>query len=166
MFKFWLWLHILSAIIAFGPTFAFPIIAAMMRKAPQHAAFAVHAMESITLRLTYPFALVLLPVAGIGLIFTAHIDFFGTTWLLVAVGIYLVAVAYSVGIQTPTAMKLVKLLDSMPPGPPPEGAGPPPEVAALGKRMQLGGIFLTLMVLVIFTLMIWQPGGIASTFGT
>ena len=159
MHRFWLWLHILSAIIAFGPTFTFPILASLMQKSPQHSAFGMRFVETVTLRLLYPFAIVLLPIAGIGLIVTAHIDFFGTTWLLVSTGIYIVAVAYSVALQTPTGTKLLKLLESMPPGPPPEGsAGPPPEVAALGKRIQIGGMFLTLLFLVIFTLMIWQPG--------
>ena len=33
---FWLVLHVLGAILAFGPTYTFPIIGAMARQAPQH----------------------------------------------------------------------------------------------------------------------------------
>lgn len=157
--SFWLWLHILSAIIAFGPTFAYPLIGAQIAKSPQNAVFGVRVMETISMRLTLPFAVVGLPVAGIALILTGQIDFFGTTWLLIAVGLYIVALIYSIGVQMPTGMKLMHKLEAMPPGPPPEGAGPPPEIAALTKRLQMGGVLLTLLFLTIFTLMIFKPGG-------
>jgi hypothetical protein len=57
-------------------------------------------------------------------------------------------------------MKLMKVLESMPPGPPPEGAtGPPPEVAALVKKLKGGGIFLTILFVAIFTLMVFGANG-------
>jgi len=46
----------------------------------------------------------------------------------------------------------------MPPGPPPPGAAPSPQIAVLGKRIQFGGIFLSLMIVTILVLMIWRPG--------
>jgi hypothetical protein len=47
----------------------------------------------------------------------------------------------------------------MPLGPPPPGGtGPPPEIAALTKKLQMGGMFLTLMVTIIALLMVWRPG--------
>ena len=162
MFTFFLWLHILSAIVAFGPTFAFPLLGVMAAKEPQHALFVVRVQESIAMKLTYPFGLVLLPLAGIGMIWKlgGFSWLFHTTWLLVAIGLFIVAAGYSTAVQTPTGMKLMHMLEKMPPGPPPEGsAGPPPEAAALVKKLQIGGMFLTLMVVVVFTIMVLGANG-------
>lgn len=155
MFTFFLWLHILSAIVAFGPTFSYPLLGAMVAKEPQHALFVVKFQESFTIKMLYPIGLVVLPLAGIGMIFTGHIPLWDTTWLLVGIGLFIIAAGYSTAVQTPTGMKLMRILEKMPPGPPPEGStGPPPEVAALVKKLQKGGMFLTLMVVVIFTIMV------------
>ncbi len=42
----------------------------------------------------------------------------------------------------------------------PEGApaGPPPEIAATGQKLQRGGMFMTVMILLIVTLMVTKPG--------
>lgn len=160
MYTLFLWLHILSAIIAFGPTFSFPLIGSMMAKEPQHALFAIKFQESVTMKLLYPVGLIVLPIAGVGMILTAHIPLFQTTWLLVTIGLFIAAAIYSVAVQTPTGMKLMHILENMPPGPPPEGAsGPPPEVAALVKKLKAGGMGLTLMVIVIFTIMVLGAQG-------
>lgn len=160
MFTFFLWLHILSAIIAFGPTFTFPLLGAMVAKEPQHALFVVRFQESFAMKMLYPLGLVVLPITGIGMIVVNHIPLFDTTWLLTAIGLFVVAAGYSTAVQTPTGMKLMHLLEKMPPGPPPEGsAGPPPEVAALVKKLQMGGMFLMLMVVVILAIMVWGTMG-------
>lgn len=163
LYVFFLWLHILSVIVAFGPTFAFPLLGAMLAKEPQHALFVVKFQESFTMKMLYPGALVVLPLAGIGMIFVkpgGGIDLFHTTWLLVGIALFLVAATYSVAVQTPTGMKLMHILEKMPPGPPPEGSnGPPPEVAALVQKLKVGGMFLTLMVVIVFTIMVFGANG-------
>lgn len=162
MFALFLWLHVMSAIIAFGPTFAYPIIGMMVAKEPQHALFTTRFQESVTMKLTYPFGLVILPLAGIGMIWKlGGISWlFNTTWLLVGVGLYIIAAVYSLTVQTPTGMKLMHALEKMPPGPPPEGStGPPPEITAMVKKLQLGGMFLTLMVIVIMVIMVLGANG-------
>lgn len=68
---------------------------------------------------------------------------------------------FSLAVQGPTGAKMVRLLSEIPPGPPPEG-GPPPELVALGKKAAGGGQFLGLLTILIFVLMIWQPGGAHS----
>lgn len=45
--SFWLILHVLAVVVAFGPTFAFPLIAAFGRKHPQFAVAALHISELI-----------------------------------------------------------------------------------------------------------------------
>lgn len=162
MFAFFLWLHILSAVIAFGPTFAYPIMGMMVAKEPQHALFVVRIQESVAMKLTYPFGLVVLPLAGIGMIWKLGglSWLFGTTWLLVGIVLFIIAATYSLTVQTPTGMKLMHALEKMPPGPPPEGAtGPPPEISAMVKKLQLGGMFLTLMIVVIMVIMVFGAMG-------
>ena len=56
LFTLFLFLHILSAIVAFGPTFVFPIIGAMSSKEPAHGNFGVRINEIVTDR-GYPAAL-------------------------------------------------------------------------------------------------------------
>src|SRR5436190_10107736 len=104
LYATFLWVHILSAIIAFGPTFTYPLLGGMVAKEPQHALFVVRFQESFTMKMLYPLGLVLLPLAGIGMILTRHIPLFGEgyRWLLVAILLFLVAAAYSTLVQTPT----------------------------------------------------------------
>lgn len=157
-FELWMFLHIMAAIVAFGPTFVFPMISAAARKDPKHAAFASAISLAISERVTLPLA-VSMAVSGIGLIVTGRIDFFGSAWLVASVILYVLAVLYSFFVQRPTGLRMLEVLRSMPPGPPPEGQGPPPEIAALGSRMKIGGMLLTVAVVAIVLLMVWQPGG-------
>jgi len=155
---FWLVVHILGIIIAFGPSFASPIIGALTARHPEHAVFAVEVIETSAKRLTLPLG-VIVALSGTGLIYSLHIPLWSTPWLIVAIVLYAAAYTYGLLVQTPTGMKLLRLLQAMPPGPPPAGAtGPPPEVAALTRKLRLGGMYLTASVVVIATLMTWQPG--------
>lgn len=159
MFEFWLFVHIVACVIAFGPTYTFPAIASMAQKQPRHSAFAAQLTELIEIRYTLPFALIA-GASGVALILDASIPLFEIPWLYISVIIYVVAVAYSVLVQTPNTKKMVELAGkAAEAGPPPEGAagGPPPEIAALGKKLQVGGMILGIATLVVFGLMIFQP---------
>lgn len=158
-FILFLTLHILAVIVAFGPTFAFPLIGAMIEKSPQHALVLTEVMHKIETRMTIPLAVVV-PLLGTALIFTApgNIDLFKSEWLLAAIGLYIVAFSFAVGVQTRTVNRLVGVMQAMPAGPPPEGAAPPPEIARLAKKAKLGGMFLTVLVVVVLILMVWKPG--------
>ena len=52
-----LFLHILGAIVAFGPTFTFPIIGAMGGREPMHANFATRISYRISERVVLPLAI-------------------------------------------------------------------------------------------------------------
>lgn len=156
--KFWLILHILSVIIGLGPTFAYGLIGAQAGKHPQHALFATELIEFIAFRLTYP-GLVLIPLTGTLMIFTAHIDLWESEWLIIAIPLFTIAFFYAALVQTPTGLKMIKVMKAMPPRPPPEGTtGPPPELARLIKRSAIGGVFLALLIVAAVVLMIWKPG--------
>ncbi|MFI5255034.1 MAG: DUF2269 family protein [Candidatus Limnocylindrales bacterium] len=162
MIQLFFFLHIGAAIVAFGPTFVFPLIGAMGGKEPMHANFAARISGAIERRVVLPVALTM-PLSGIGLIWTLPIDVLAPTsrWLLLGIAVYIVAIAYVVFVQDPAAHKVIAL--STPPagGPPPGGpppGGPPPELLAAIKKVQQGGLILTVLLVAIFLLMIFRPG--------
>jgi len=69
---FLLFLHILSAIVAFGPTFAFAIYGAQAGKEPQHANFMARANHVVSDRLVLPVVLSM-PVTGLLIVWAAGI---------------------------------------------------------------------------------------------
>jgi hypothetical protein len=156
--QIWMFLHILAAIVAFGPAFVFPLIMSQAQKDPKHLPFASLVTITISEKVTLPVALSM-AVSGVGLIVVAQIDFFGTAWLIASVVVYVLALLYSVFVQRPAGERMLELLVAMPPGPPPEGQGPPPEIPALGKKLKTGGMILTAATLAVLVLMVWQPGG-------
>ena len=159
LFTILLFLHILGAIAAFGPSLtAFPIIGAMGGKEPMHGNFALRVSGAISHRAVWPLAL-LQGVTGIGLILTGGVDLTKALWLDVAIVLYVIALGLSYFRQTPTLAKLIEMT-STPPPPPPAGAapsGPPPAMLALVKRLQQGGMILGLLVVVIVFLMVTKP---------
>lgn len=156
-FTFWLILHVLAAVVAFGPTFAFPLIATFGRKHPQFALGGLHISELIEKRLVLPMAVAVF-VFGVALIVTGDFNIVKSEWLGISIVLYVIAFTFSVFVQTRNVNRMLRAIQEIPPGPPPAGSAPPTEVAALGRKLRLGGTFLTLSFLVILVLMIWQPG--------
>jgi uncharacterized membrane protein len=154
----WLFLHIVAAVIAFGPIFVFPIIGTLVAQSPQNMRFALQLNQRIETRLVIPLALSML-VSGSGLIWTAGINFFQTAFLIVAVALYLVAVAIGLLVLLPTTERLLHIVEGAPPAAG-GGQGPPAPVLALVRRNQVFGGVTTVLFLVIIFLMIIQPGGL------
>lgn len=168
-FHLFLFLHIVAAIIAFGPTFAFPLIAAQARKQPMHMPFALRIIEVLEERLVVPFVLSM-PISGLLMAFNISIEWQHNAWLITAIAVYLAAVTFSVTVQAPTVKKMLAMVSPgahggapamapVPAGPGAAHAGPPPAFLALARRMQLGGMALSVAFFVIVVLMIWKPGG-------
>jgi hypothetical protein len=157
-FLFWMLLHIAAAIIAFGPTFVFPLIGSLLEKSPQNAHFAVELMHKMETRLIVPVALTML-VSGTGLIFSANINLLASTFLWIAIILYFIALTIVFRNQLPTTSKLLQMTAAGPPPGAPPGP-PPPEVAALINRARIGGMVLTVLLLTIIFLMVIKPGGI------
>jgi hypothetical protein len=156
-FQFWLILHILAVVVAFGPTFVFGAIVGLGQKQPQHVAFAAEITDLIERRITIPIAAVV-PFLGLALVFTGHFDLWKSDWLVISIILFTITFAFGVFVQNKNSARMVQLLNSMPPGPPPPDAEPPAEVVALGKKLQMGGAFLGLMIVAILVLMVWRPG--------
>lgn len=160
-FQFFLFLHILGAVIAFGPTFVFPLIGPMGGAEPAHGNFALRVTEKIEDRLVIPVALTM-PVTGALMIIVGGISLMHF-WLLAGIALYVVAMVIAIGLQRPLVMRMIHFTSQPPPalaaaGPGAAPAGPPPEFLAMVKRSQQGGIALSVLFLLIMALMILRPG--------
>jgi uncharacterized membrane protein len=149
-------LHVLGAIVAFGQAFSLPLLGQMAGAEPPHANFGLRAALRISDRLVLPIALTL-PVTGIGLIWSSGRDLLAAQnrWLLLRVVLYVTALSVAILLQRPAVMRLIELTSS----PPPPGAppGPPPgvpEAAALTRR---NGIILQVLIVAIVVLMVVKP---------
>lgn len=156
-----LFLHVIAAIVAFGPTFAFPIIAKLGQQNPQHGLFAVELSERIETRMTIPLALTM-PVTGVAMILVTGISPFTNFWLGTAIILYTIAILYAWFIQVPAVREMAGLLRQMSaaPGGSPAGApagapaGPPSRLVDVGQKIERGGQFLAVLVVVIVLLMV------------
>ncbi len=141
-----LFLHVLGAVIAFGPGFTFPIIGGMGGAEPMHGNFATRISLAISTQRVVPVALTM-PITGIGLIWSAGIV------------LYVVALTYSLAVQLPTVRRIVALTAGPPPGAPPgpPPSGPPPGLMDAVRQVQRGGLFVSGLVVVIVLLMAVKP---------
>ena len=150
-----LFIHVITAIVAFGPTFAFPIIGSMGAKDPQHSAFAVEVTEAVEKRMVLPMALTM-PITGLAMMYVAGISPF-EPWLAIAIVLYVIAIVYVIAVQNPTVAQFAVALHGLATaGPPPAGApaGPPPQIAQLSRKIMRGGMLLSLLVVAIVFLMV------------
>jgi uncharacterized membrane protein len=156
-----IFLHIFGAILAFGPGYSFMILGPMAGAEPQHAGFAIRFQRRVSVRMILPLAL-FQGVTGLLLVWKTGINLFTTLWLLVAIVLYVIALAVSIGVGLPTLNRLVALTSAPPPqaqpgAAPPARTGPPPEVAALVRRGRLVGITQSILVVLIVFLMVTKP---------
>ena len=163
MFEVYPWrlfLHVLAAIVACGPTFAFSIIGAMGGKEPQHANFATRVSHRIGDILVEPFAISML-VTGALMIWAAEIPLFepAVRWLLLAIVLYLLALGLSLFVSRPNVKRIIALSggegEGVAAAPP---AGPPPAemMQAIGT-VQRAGMILTVLLVAIVFLMVVKP---------
>jgi len=149
-----LFLHVLGAIVAFGPTFAFPVLGSLAAREPRFGPAIITADVLVEKRMVIPLGL-FQGVTGLGLILTLGTNPFDSAfrWLLAGIILYILAFTILFTVQYPTGEKLLHMVQAAPAGPPPADApaGPPPAMLALIRRSQLTGMVLTvLLVLIIF----------------
>jgi uncharacterized membrane protein len=155
LFPYLLFLHVLGAIVAFGPTFAFPFIGAMGGGEPQHANFATRVSNTLAHRLVYPIGITL-PITGAAMILVRGMNLADRAywWLGLAISLYVIAYGYAFFCQS----KLIGRVIEMTSAPPPPGAsGPPPELRALVSRIGRGGMGMSILLLTIIFLMVVKP---------
>jgi len=154
IYPWMLFLHVMAAIVAFGPTFAFSIIGAMGGREPQHANFGTRVSQRIGQVLVEPFAISML-FTGALLIWSSEMPLFepDARWLLLAIVLYVVALGLSFFVSQPAVRRIVAMSgDGAPAGP------PPPEMLRAIGVVQRTGMVLTLLTVIIVFLMVMKPG--------
>jgi hypothetical protein len=148
-------LHVLAAIVAIGPNFAFSTIRARGRSDPQHANFGTRVMHDISVRLVYPVGLVI-PATGVSMILILGIDLTARAfwWLDTAIVIYAGVYLYSFFVQRRIVEQIIQLTAAPPP---PGTSGPPPGLAALATRASRGGTAMLILLVVVVSLMVVKP---------
>jgi hypothetical protein len=150
-----LFLHVLGAIAAFGPTFAFSIMGTMAGREPQHANFSARQTFAIVNRLVVPLAIIQ-GVTGVLLVLSASFDVTKAPWLAIGIVLYAIALTHSLTIQRPALVHLIELTSTPPPPGTPPGP-PPPAIRATVRQIQLGGVFGGLLIVVIVFMMVVKP---------
>jgi hypothetical protein len=155
LFPYLLFLHVLGAIAGFGPSFVFPLVGAMGGAEREHGNFAVRVSHTISSRLVYPIGITL-PITGAFLILVTGRDLSARTnwWLGIAIVVYILAYGYSFFVQRKHVERVIEITSAPPP---PGAAGPPPELPSLVRRIQRGGVGLTVGLLIIIFLMVVKP---------
>ncbi|MGI8425006.1 MAG: DUF2269 family protein [Actinomycetota bacterium] len=153
LFSFWLFLHILGAIIGLGTLFCFAAIGIFASKNPGHLTFVSKLNEALGNRLVLP-AILSLPVTGIAMIATLDIDLAKTKWLGAAIVLYIIGIGLGIGHQRPNGAKIVRLAETQ------DGAAGPPSAEILGliNRQKVVGMIITMLFLVVLFLMVVKPG--------
>jgi len=159
-----LFLHIIGAVIAFGPGFALAIFGAAAGREPQHANFTLRASSLIATRLIVPLA-VLQGVTGLGLVLLEGTELLTRAWLLLAIVLYAIALYIAIGLNLPNLRRLIEMTTPPPGGPPaggppaggPPPGGPPPELLARVARSRQYGMAMSGLVVVIVFLMVVKP---------
>jgi uncharacterized membrane protein len=167
-------IHIITAIVAFGPSFAFPLMAQMAAREPQNGLFVLRLTERIQRSIMIPAALTM-PISGGLLVWSEGIELSSAHWLVLAIVLYLVAMTYAIVVQLRAVGRMIELgsqlaamRPSMSGGPgaaladpvamlAEKAESPAAEMVRLGARVRNGGIFLALMVVVIVSLMAGKP---------
>jgi uncharacterized membrane protein len=153
-FMIFLFLHVIAAIVAFGPGFASMVAGPMVAKEPQHANFYARTQVATGRKIVTPLALSM-AVTGVAMILIrGWSNILGDRhWLEVAIVLYVIAIVYSLAVQAPAGQKLVQLT-STPPAP---GSPPNPEIPKTAARVRTGGMILGLLVVAIVFLMVTKP---------
>lgn len=156
LWQFFLFLHVLGAIAAFGPGFAAMIVGPMVAKEPQHGNFYARTQVATSKKLVTPVALSM-AVTGVLILVTIPGGYQGVVgsrlWLSVGILLYIVAIVFAFVWQARNGQKLVDLT-STPPAP---GTPPNPEIPATAAKLRIGGIVLTVLVVTIVFLMVTKP---------
>lgn len=152
-----LFIHIAAAVIAFGATFAFPIIDVTIRRVDLRALPVWNeAQNQIGYKLITPGATLVL-ITGIYMAIDRWSDF-GGFWFSAAGAIVIVLLGLGHGFFAPTARKLRdRAKEDLAAGAAERGEMSA-EYEALAGRVRVVGIFSSLLVLVALLLMVWKPG--------
>ena len=153
-FEFLLLVHILGALIGFGPTYGFAVLGPLSGKLEGPPALGVlKGIVAIERKLVMPVATVTQPLSGVLLIFASgrNENFLSHEWLWIGILLYIATYYTAVFQQTPAVERIIELAES--------GQAGSEEFMASVKKTQKLGPLITLALTAIVFLMITKPGG-------
>lgn len=142
------WLHILLAIAAIGTNLTYSVWLIRASKRPEVLPFTLRGVKILDDWIANP-SYALLLVTGIGLVLIGAWPL-TTTWILISLVLYVLAVVMGLVGYTPTLRRQIKLVDG--------GKYESQEYAALDRRGRILGIVLAVLVVAIVFLMVVKPG--------
>ncbi|MEA2231935.1 MAG: hypothetical protein QOD83_1751 [Solirubrobacteraceae bacterium] len=144
--------HILAVVLAFGVTFAYPVLDAYVRKSSPGDLVTLHRFQVVlTQRLIQP-AMVVVLLAGLYLALDRY-DL-GKPWISAAFAILIVMFGLAGAVFTPSEKNLVVLAERDRQS----GNGPSPEYEAQARRLAIfGSVWLLLVIAAIFVMTV-KPG--------
>ena len=141
------YLHVLLAITAVGSNITYGAWGARSAAEPEHLGFALRGIQFIDNRIANPSYAGLL-LTGLILVFVGNIGY-TTTWVLTAIGLWLVLVVLGGAIYTPTLKNQIQAA---------EGDGwQSPAYQALSRRGTTVGLVLAAVALLIVLDMVVKP---------
>lgn len=141
------YVHILSAIVAVGLNVSYTAWIIRAQRDGAHTGFALKGIKFLDDRIANPaYGLVLL--SGLAMMFAGGYGL-TTLWLDAAVALFVVMVVIAAAFYSPSLRDQVRLVEA--------GDTTSAEFARLGRRGQMFGIAIGVIVLVILGLMVFQP---------
>jgi predicted integral membrane protein DUF2269 len=157
-YTFVLFVHIASAVIAFGATFAYPLIELTLARADLRALPAWHeAQNQVGFKLITPGAIVLL-ASGIYMVSTDRWKGVGGLWFGAAGAIVVILLGLGHGFFAPNARKRRDQARADLEAGAAERGQMSDAYEALSKRVMPVGMLSSLLVLTALLLMVWKPG--------
>ncbi len=153
-------LHILCAIVGFGAVVLNGVYGNEVKKRPGPEGIAIFDANEKVSKLGELFIVAVFVFGFVLVLLSDDVWEFEQTWVWLAMLLFIIAMALSLGVLTPTLKRMRRLMGEMASGPPPAG-GPPPQAAemqGLGQRVAVLGATLQILLVVILGLMVWKPG--------
>jgi Predicted integral membrane protein (DUF2269) len=152
-----LFLHIASAVIAFGVTFAYPIMDLVIRRSDLRTLPIFHQLQgALATKLITPGAVIVL-LTGIYMAVDRWDDF-GGFWFSAAGAIVIVLLGLGHGFFRPTGRKMYAQATADLAAGAAERGAMSAEYEALAARTRVVGIISSLLILTAVLLMVWKPG--------
>jgi uncharacterized membrane protein len=150
-----LFLHVLGAIVAVGPSLTYSLWRARAESAgTEQRLFVLRTISFLDGRVATP-AFGLQAVTGTALVLLNHLSFLHTAWLLLGVSIYVVTAIFAAIVYVPVVRRQRALAERLATSP--EDSAIRREYAAAARTARRYGLAAMLLTIAILFLMIVQP---------
>ncbi len=153
--KVFLFLHVMGAIAALGPTLTYGLWVSLAERADAKTrAFTLNSISWLDGHLPTP-AYIAQAITGVFLIGLEGWSFFHTGWLVVGVAIYIVLTVTAIAVYGPAFRRQRALADAIAADPSDRNATA--RYAAAARTSGTYGAVVTAMTVIVVFLMVWKP---------